>query len=317
LVVDRPLPSGRQRLYLVGAAPFTDEELVRVDEIARATGLDVVRTPRRRYEPLEEAANGRSEARPPTDDHPFGRSGRQRADQRMIAWGVAAIALLSAGLFGTSVRRIPAGRRIAGASQLAMCGLLGIGFMLLEVVLVERTSLLLGHPTVAFAVVVTSLLCALGAGSMLSGRLAPEESASRTLAVAALSLLVVIGSSLMLTAGANALRALGPTTRAAIIALVLFTVAIPLGTLLPSAIRIAKTTGAATAAGCWSTNASCSVLGTLTAALLVRSHGFDVTNHCTWLAYSAALGLWLSLSSTVRRERLTVTSRETKSWLAS
>jgi predicted membrane-bound spermidine synthase len=177
--------------------------------------------------------------------------------------------------------------------------------------------LLLGHPTVAFAVVVTSLLCALGAGSMLSGRLAPEESASRTLAVAALSLLVVIGSSLMLTAGANALRALGPTTRAAIIALVLFTVAIPLGTLLPSAIRIAKTTGAATAAGCWSTNASCSVLGTLTAALLVRSHGFDVTNHCTWLAYSAALGLWLSLSSTVRRERLTVTSRETKSWLAS
>lgn len=296
VIVDRPWPGGKQRLYLVGAAPLAADELARVDEIAQSTGLHVVRTPRRPSKIFEDAVNGRSEARPPTDDHPFGRGGRQQSDQRMIGWAIVALTFLASVLFGTSVSKIPRRRRSVGIRQLVMCGLLGIGFMLLEVVLVERTSLLLGHPTVAFAVVVTSLLCALGVGSLLSGKLLPEARLGRTAAVAAFTLLAVVGSSQALTAATDVLRACGSTLRVVVIALALFAASIPLGMLLPSAIRIAKATGAATAAGCWSSNAALSVLGTLVAALLVRSRGFELTNHVTWLIYVAALALWFSIA---------------------
>ena len=301
VIVDRPRPSGRQRLYLVSAAPFTDDELARVDEIAAETRLHVLRTPRRPSETFEDAVNGLSEARPPTDDHPFGQGGRQRSDHRMLLWGVVTIALLTGGVFGASLRRVTGDRRAMAARQLAMCGLLGVGFMLLEVVLVERTSLFLGHPTVAFAVVVTSLLCALGLGSVLSGKLVPETRPARKAAVAALALLVVIGASSAPASVSGALRALGPAPRTMLISAALFLGAIPLGVLLPSAIRIARATGAATPAGCWSVNAACSVLGTLAAALLVRTAGFRTTSHGTWLVYGLAIALWLPLAPAERR----------------
>ncbi len=47
---------------------------------------------------------------------------------------------------------------------------LGLGFMLLEIVMMQKYTLLLGHPIFAFAVVLSSLLISSGSGSMFSHR---------------------------------------------------------------------------------------------------------------------------------------------------
>jgi hypothetical protein len=49
-------------------------------------------------------------------------------------------------------------------------GLLGLGFMLVEIGLLQRLSLYLGHPVRALSVVLFSLILSAGAGSWLSER---------------------------------------------------------------------------------------------------------------------------------------------------
>ncbi|MEE9394477.1 MAG: hypothetical protein V3W41_18435 [Planctomycetota bacterium] len=55
---------------------------------------------------------------------------------------------------------------------LAYFGSLGVGFMFIEIVLMQKLVIFLGHPTYAISVVLTSLLGFAGIGSFLSGRTA-------------------------------------------------------------------------------------------------------------------------------------------------
>jgi predicted membrane-bound spermidine synthase len=176
-------------------------------------------------------------------------------------------------------------------AQLAISGQLGVAFMLLEVILVERASLLLGHPTVAFVVVVTSMLCGLGTGSVLSGRLRPEQDMRRA-ATLAFVVLVCVAALTSLAVLASPLRALPSALRPWVAAIPLFVGAVPLGMLLPSVVRAAIATEAAAPAGCWTVNAACSVLGTLGAALLVRTVGFSATGRLACLLYGGAVVLF-------------------------
>jgi hypothetical protein len=285
IMVDRMRPSGRQRLFLVGKLPIGDDERAEIGVLTKKLGLHLVAP-----EPFADVIHGQSPVRPPTDDHPFGQGARQRSDHQMLRIGVIVIGILSTLLLMWSLFRVEAPRRKMAAEQLGLCAVLGIGFMFLEVVLVERTSLLLGHPTIAFAVVITALLCALGAGSMLAHRL------TRPIAMA--TFLAVIALSLGPEFAAGVLRYLPLPVRAVILGLGLFSCAIPLGMLLPYTIRVARETNAATPAACWSLNAACSVFGTLAAAMFVRTNGFQATTRLTWTLYAFAIVLWLWLETT-------------------
>ena len=60
------------------------------------------------------------------------------------------------------------------AGWLAYFGALGAGFMLLEVALLQRFVLLLGHPVYSLTVTLFSLLLGTGIGSLLSRRVDPD-----------------------------------------------------------------------------------------------------------------------------------------------
>ena len=65
---------------------------------------------------------------------------------------------------------------------------IGVGFLTLEIVLIQRFVLFLGFPTYALSVVLFSLLVFTGIGSLLAGRFADQRRAL----VAALSVAVVL-----------------------------------------------------------------------------------------------------------------------------
>ena len=89
-------------------------------------------------------------------------------------------------------------------SGAAYFSLIGAGFMLVQIPLIQRFSVYLGHPTYAVAVIVFSMILASAVGSMASDRLRVEDEARWTviipLCIAVLLLLTVLATALMLAA---------------------------------------------------------------------------------------------------------------------
>jgi hypothetical protein len=321
-------------MFIVAATPLPPDDLESVKKLATEGGLNLRRTPELPYPAIEDIVGGPPEealakilserhlyVQALTDDRPFGyqylpflsavfgaesevstpHERMQRADYRFLATGCLLLVVATALLVFRSLARVDGARRGLALEQLAVCGFLGLGFMLLEVILVERTSLLLGHPTVAFVAVITSMLCGLGLGSGLSGRFRAEDSSRRALGSAVVVLFVVAALAVLPTWAAPGFRSMPAAIRPWIAGIVLLAGAVPLGALLPSVLRLSAATGGASPAACWSTNAAFSVIGTLGAALLVRATGFSATTRAAWLCYAVALVFWIV---GVRRARM-------------
>jgi predicted membrane-bound spermidine synthase len=97
-------------------------------------------------------------------------------------------------------RRETQPRSLRGANRLkpvVLFSMLGIGFMLVEISLIQKFILFLGQPVLSMAVLLFSLLVGAGLGSLFSGRLAPER-ITRGIAIASLSIVAVIVSYIFL-----------------------------------------------------------------------------------------------------------------------
>jgi hypothetical protein len=69
--------------------------------------------------------------------------------------------------------------------------MLGMGFMLIEISLIQRFVLFLGYPVLSLAVLLGSLLGGAGIGSLWSGRFGPDKT-DRGIAMTCLSIVVMI-----------------------------------------------------------------------------------------------------------------------------
>src|SRR5262249_58184378 len=70
---------------------------------------------------------------------------------------------------------------------------MGVGFMLVEVALLQRLTVFLGHPTYALTTILFALLIAGGAGSFLSGRLGSGRASQWVPLVGLLAAVVLVG----------------------------------------------------------------------------------------------------------------------------
>ncbi|MFN8093444.1 MAG: hypothetical protein U0599_14720 [Vicinamibacteria bacterium] len=118
---------------------------------------------------------------PSTDDNPFyfvERAGPNRQagpGLRALAWCCALLAGLVLAFVGLPLW--PTARTVAPLTPsdrgfLVYCGLLGAGFMLVEIDFFHAFGLVLGSPTWTLGTVLTTLLVASGAGSMVASRVA-------------------------------------------------------------------------------------------------------------------------------------------------
>lgn len=169
------------------------------------------------------------------------------------------VALLAAGVGGWLATR---DRPLAQVLPLAAWfSLLGAGFIVAELYLMEKAALYLAHPTAALSIVLASLLVGGGLGSLWAGRVPEEGVSRRAWAFAALSALVLTLVAGALETWGASLAVTPPGVRTGIAVAILVPLGIGLGVLFPLGIRMAVRVSPSWVPWMWGINAAAGVAG--------------------------------------------------------
>jgi len=227
-----------------------------------------------------------------TDDRPFffhterARDQLQAAFGRSMLFGSGLSALLS--LFGISAALVMlfiigplivgGGRPGAGWGRwLAYFSALGAGFMLLEVAVLQRFVLLLGHPVYSLTVTLFSLLLGTGLGSLISRRVPIERVGRVTLSALLAAALVAALAALTLAHVIDFAMPWPLAGRIAVAAAVLIPVGVLLGIGLPGGMRLLDRARPEIVAWGWGMNGAFSVVGATAAIFIAMNWGFSLT----------------------------------------
>jgi len=249
---------------------------------------------------------------PPTDAHPFfGHFFKWSQAQQVLAelgktWQpfggagyfvLAALLILALAAAGVIILLpvVVARRRIGKVTTPVYFGLLGLGFMLVEIPLMQRFILFLGHPAYAMTTVLFAMLFFSGIGSMLAQRV-PLHVALGLLVgligVYAVGLPTLFARTLALPLGG----------RMAVAVLTLVPAGLLIGMPFPQGLRrLAATPRSIPWA--WGVNGALSVVASVLAALLALASGFDVVLLGGALCYA---GAWLTAGQGCRVGALAV-----------
>jgi hypothetical protein len=163
------------------------------------------------------------------------------------------------------------------ATALGYFGLLGLAFITVEIALLQKFTLFLGHPAYALLVVLFAILMATSLGARLSGRIADRDRARVALLCAAgLAVACVIYAAVLgpLLRGAVAWPLFA---RVGLAGALVAACGVPMGVLLPSGIRLVSERDAEIVPWGWGMNGATSVIGTVGATVLALHFGFSVT----------------------------------------
>jgi spermidine synthase len=170
---------------------------------------------------------------------------------------------------------------------------LGLGFMFVEIGLMQRFVLFLSHPAYSIPVVLATLLVSSGVGSLVSDRL-PFSCLGRL----RFSLVGIAGLLLILLMGLrplfDATLGLNFSTRVMIAVATLAPVGILMGMPFPLGLSVAARMGQPVIPWAWGINGGTSVLGSVLAILVAMGSGF------TWVLAAAAATYLLALAA-IRR----------------
>lgn len=159
--------------------------------------------------------------------------------------------------------RLP-GRTFAAA--LLYFAAIGCGFMLIQVAFLQRFSVLLGHPTYTFAIILFSMILFAGAGSLLSDRLSTSGRLYRFVP-AAIAVLIVV-DVLLLPAAFRVGAPLDLSGRTAIVLAFTAPVSALLGFCFPIGMRLVGRHSDEATAWMWGINGACGVLASIGAVAI-------------------------------------------------
>lgn len=216
---------------------------------------------------------------PATDDRPFffvlDKWGRYAPN--LEALSVALVLLAGASLAFLFVPMLMLGRRghsVSGAlPSSAYFILLGVAYIAVEVSLIQKLTLLLGHPSYALAITISTLLASSGAGSLLSGvwrAAAKSKVRVATLGTAIGLVLYAFGLSPLF----NSLIEFSFPLR---LVIAIVAVAVPgflMGMPFPTGLAEVKRQALPFVPWAWALNSSASVMGTVGALLVAMNSGF-------------------------------------------
>ncbi len=246
--------------------------------------------------------------RPPTDDHPFfdhyfrWSQARQVFSELGTSWqpfgGAGYFVLLA--LLGLSVTAavlligLPAllvrrqwdavwRKEAGGGRDLLYFGLLGLGYLFVEIPLMQRTILFLGHPAYAVTVVLFAVLFFSGLGSAVAGRL-------RTKILMALTSLVLLVAvyAFSLPLIFQALLGLPLAARVAVTVAVLAPGGFLMGLPFPVGLQRIGELAPQRVPWAWAANGAMSVVASILSALLALSLGFGWVLAAGALCYAGA-----------------------------
>ena len=170
----------------------------------------------------------------------------------------------------------------------AYFAMLGCGFMFVEISLMQKLVLYLGHPTYSLSVVLSSLLAFSGLGALCSSRL-------RSLSIRALTAVLASAVGMLLLDCFGLDRVLAATLyldrpqRILLTVLILAPTAFALGFPFPLGIRLVRERAPALIPWAWAVNGFLSVAGSLLAVMLAMAAGFSAVLLAGAASYLVAL----------------------------
>ena len=166
---------------------------------------------------------------------------------------------------------------------------LGLGFIFVEVLFIQKLSLIVGHPSYSLAITLAALLIASGLGSLLSDKLPIRIERKAMIASISVAVLIIIANVLLASFGNLILQ----QTLLLRILLSSLIVAIPgffMGMPFPSGLTLVKEVAPSFVPWGWGINATFTVIGTILGLLLAMSFGYGTVLVLAAVLYLCALG---------------------------
>lgn len=326
------LPTRNLSTLILARDPLTEAQLDALDAAAGKMAFEVMVSPRQDAPPLlRPIIDARSEAElesatshsflklfPPTDRQPFFfnqapldqpvelfRMARER-NFRIVPGHVRAslnlfFVILFSAVMVALVILLPLRRSVESIDGATFVGgtayffLIGMGFMFLEISLLQTMSPFLGHPSLSLAVVLFSLILATGIGSLMSGRL-PLNGRGRIAGWALLTAAYFLIMGLTI----HKIFLVSAELTLALRALVCLALTVPGGILLgfgfPTGMHLCQQRNGRVTPWLWGVNGAAGVLGSAVAIATNIGFGLDKTMMLGAAFYALLLPAALILS---------------------
>lgn len=314
---------GAQDTVLIARQPFSQADLDRASAMMKAAGMQAVYLPgvvsHNRFFDLLHTPDPEKYERgytfditPVTDNRPFffytvqprdlwdfiRHASRASEDYKInkavpLLFGLMAVSLAATLLIlllpplvlGT---RLPRQRGVLGFLLYFL--FIGAGYILIEVGLIQKFVLFLGHPTYALTVVIFSLLVSSGAGSFASRRILGKEEGRLIKALGCVAMLAALVAVIAATS-LGALVWLPLPLKMALTVVILAPLGFVMGMPFPTALRRLEEWHAPSVRWAWSLNAAASVLGSVGSLACSIYLGLVQTLIIGGLLYLAALAV--------------------------
>jgi hypothetical protein len=309
---------------IVSRVPFSSEDLARLHEVSQRLGYTVLVSSR--APPTSEVLRGIMQApdlaalralpaiyhidvSPPTDERPFFFNQLRMTDPwAMIAALDASDGVIKGNLAATLTLLIiillslllvtltiilpalPSARQVSPrliAIGTAYFLLIGLGFMFVEIGVIQRLSVFLGHPVYGLAIGLFGIIAATGIGSLASDRLA-VNTRRRALAWSGLTALYLILLPFWLPWLTGASEAYPITVRAVVALIVIIPAGLLMGFGFPTGMRLVNMIDSKPTPWFWAINGASGVLAASIAVAV--SIAFSI-NVCVWVGAACYLAL--------------------------
>jgi hypothetical protein len=295
-------------MVIFSKLPFTDEEIKFYSESFSQYDYKPILLPGQiMREPYPALLNGKiqleqfydlfkTKVYPVTDDNPYFLS-----FEKPLPYAVEALLYASIGIVAiflliplTWMRRavvvVTEKSELRIATVIPYFAALGTGFILIELALLQKLILLLGNPTMTFAILLFTLLISSGSGSLLSSRIARNNMKNLVFVIGGIAALgisyVVFLPPIVYSTIAEPFE-----VKAAISAAVLAPIGFLMGMPFPTGIRLLKAHRPEYIPWMWAINGAFSVLGAVLAIALGIMYGSSHAMILGILIYLIALGI--------------------------
>jgi spermidine synthase len=292
---------------LLKKSEFTDEEIRTIESIAAEREYNVMYTPLTHppntFTKLMEAENPadvwngfETNIAPTYDNNPFFFNTIRLSKLRSITDGpgewfknnvgtfllfslfTITLVLVMAFIFGPLLIARRGDLATGGASKMSYLlyfACLGAGFIIVEVAMIQKFILFLGHPVYALTVVLFSLLTFSAVGSYLSGRIFPQPQPGSVLKLLGLVAAVILVYTIALPPMFYGLVHLAHPLRILIAVVAMAPLAGLMGMPMPLAIRLVSRSAPELIPWAWGVNGATSVMGSVAALVVAILSGFN------------------------------------------
>ena len=297
-------------MVIFSKSPFTDEEIRFFSQSFSQYGYKPILVPGQiMREPYSALLNGqinldqfynmfKTKVYPVTDDNPYFLSFEKPLPGVVevllyASVGIVAIFLLVPFAWMKRRREEEVGTKkseIGIATMIPYFAALGMGFILIELALLQKLILLMGNPTMTFALLLFTLLISSGAGSLLSARIAKNNMKNLVFIIGGIAGLGIL-YFLFLPPIIYSTIAEPIEAKAAVSIAILAPIGFLMGMPLPTGMRLLKVHRPDYIPWMWAVNGAFSVLGAVLAIALGIMYGSSLAMILGILIYLVALGI--------------------------